>query len=46
MPIAVWALKGGRVMGVVTMIVAAIVIIRHIENIRRLAAGTESRFKA
>jgi len=46
MPIAVWLLGGGRVMGVVTMIVAVIVIIRHTENIRRLAAGTESRFKA
>jgi acyl phosphate:glycerol-3-phosphate acyltransferase len=45
MPIAVWALEGGRVMGVVTMIVAVIVIIRHTENIRRLAAGTENRFK-
>jgi acyl phosphate:glycerol-3-phosphate acyltransferase len=45
MPIAVWALGGGRVMGVVTMIVALIVIIRHTENIKRLAAGTESRFK-
>ena len=46
MPIAVWALGGGRVMGVVTMIVAVIVIFRHTENIRRLVAGTESRFKA
>jgi len=46
MPIAVWALGEGRVMGVVTMIVALIVIIRHTENIKRLVAGTESRFKA
>jgi glycerol-3-phosphate acyltransferase PlsY len=46
MPIAVWALGGGRVMGVVTMIVAVIVIFRHTENIRRLAAGTENKFKA
>lgn len=46
MPIAVWALGGGRVVGVVTMIVAVIVIFRHTENIRRLAAGTENRFKA
>jgi glycerol-3-phosphate acyltransferase PlsY len=30
----------------VTMIVVVIVIIRHTENIKRLAAGTESRFKA
>lgn len=46
MPIAVWALGDGRVTGVVTMIVAVIVIFRHTENIRRLVAGTESRFKA
>jgi len=46
MPIAVWALGEGRVVGVVTMIVAVIVIFRHTENIRRLVAGTESRFKA
>jgi acyl phosphate:glycerol-3-phosphate acyltransferase len=46
MPIAVWALGEGRVMGVVTMIVAVIVIIRHTENIKRLVAGTENRFKA
>jgi len=46
MPIAVWALGEGRVVGVVTMIVAVIVIIRHAENIKRLVAGTENRFKA
>jgi len=46
MPIAVWALGEGRVIGIVTMIVAVIVIIRHTENIKRLAAGTEIRFKA
>ena len=46
MPIAAWALGEGRVVGVVTMIVAVIVIFRHTENIRRLVAGTESRFKA
>jgi glycerol-3-phosphate acyltransferase PlsY len=46
MPIAVWALGGGRVLIVVTMLIAVIVIIRHTENIRRLVAGTESRFKA
>jgi len=46
MPIAVWALGEGRVVGVVTMIVAVIVIIRHSENIKRLVAGTENRFKA
>jgi glycerol-3-phosphate acyltransferase PlsY len=46
MPIAVWALGGGRVLIVVTMLIAVVVIIRHIENIRRLVAGTENRFKA
>ena len=46
MPIAVWALGEGRVIGIVTMIVAVIVIIRHSENIKRLVAGTENRFKA
>lgn len=46
MPIAVWALGEGRMVEVVTMIVAVIVIIRHSENIKRLVAGTENRFKA
>jgi glycerol-3-phosphate acyltransferase PlsY len=46
MPVAVWALGEGRVVGGVTMIVAVIVIFRHTENIKRLVAGTESRFKA
>lgn len=46
MPITVWALGEGRVMIVVTMIIALVVIIRHIENIKRLEAGTESKFKA
>lgn len=46
MPIAVWALDGGRVMSIVTMLIAVIVIIRHLENIRRLVAGTENKFKA
>lgn len=46
MPIAVWALDGGRVMSVVTMLIAVIVIVRHLENIKRLVAGTENKFKA
>jgi glycerol-3-phosphate acyltransferase PlsY len=46
MPLAVWVLGEGRVVGFVTMIVAVIVIFRHTENIRRLVAGTENRFKA
>jgi len=46
MPLAVWLLGGGRVLILVTMLIAAVVIIRHIENIKRLVAGTENRFKA
>jgi len=46
MPIAVWGLGEGRVMIVVTMLIAVVVIVRHTENIKRLAAGTENRFKA
>jgi glycerol-3-phosphate acyltransferase PlsY len=46
MPIAVWALGGERVLIVVTMLIAVVVIVRHIENIKRLVAGTENRFKA
>ncbi|MDA8414505.1 MAG: glycerol-3-phosphate 1-O-acyltransferase PlsY [Desulfobacteraceae bacterium] len=46
MPITVWALGEGREMIVVTMLIALVVIIRHIENIKRLVAGTESKFKA
>jgi len=46
MPIAVWALGEGRVVEIVTIIVTLIVIIRHTENIKRLAAGMENRFKA
>lgn len=46
MPIAVWLRGGSRVMVAVTTLIAVIVIIRHIENIKRLVAGTENRFKA
>jgi glycerol-3-phosphate acyltransferase PlsY len=46
MPLAVWLQGGGRVLIAVTVLISAIVIVRHIENIRRLAAGTENRFKA
>ena len=46
MPLAVWLLGGGRVLILVTMLIAAVVIIRHIENIKRLVSGTENRFKA
>ena len=46
MPLAVWWLDGRRSMIMVTAAVALIVIIRHHENIARLVAGTENRFKA
>jgi len=45
MPLAVWAMAGGRMLILVTLIIALIVIIRHLENIRRLIDGTENRFK-
>lgn len=46
MPLAVFFLGGGRSVAAVTLLIAAIVILRHLENIRRLIAGTENRFKA
>lgn len=46
MPLAVFMLGGDHVLVVVTLIIALIVIFRHHENIRRLIAGTENRFKA
>ena len=46
MPIAVWALGGSRTLNIVTMLIAVIVIVRHADNIKRLVAGTENRFKA
>jgi len=46
MPLAVYLLRGEREVLVVTVVIAAIVIIRHHENIKRLIAGTESKFKA
>lgn len=46
MPPAVSLLGGGRVMLLVTAIIAVIVIVKHHENIKRLAAGTENKFKA
>lgn len=46
MPLAVYVLHGGRAMLLVTGIVAAIVIVRHRANIKRLVDGTENRFKA
>jgi glycerol-3-phosphate acyltransferase PlsY len=46
MPFAVHFLRGGRTVTLVTLIIAMIVIIRHQENITRLLAGTENKFKS
>lgn len=46
MPVAVALLGGSRVLIVATLVIALIVIARHVENIKRLLAGTENRFKA
>ncbi len=46
MPPAVWLLGGSRSLIIATALIASIVIIRHHENIARLVAGTENRFKA
>ncbi|MBC7962346.1 MAG: glycerol-3-phosphate acyltransferase [Steroidobacteraceae bacterium] len=46
MPVAVALLGGSRTLVVVTLLIAVVVIVRHHENIRRLIAGTENRFKA
>jgi glycerol-3-phosphate acyltransferase PlsY len=45
-PLAVYFLGGSSVLTVVTLVIAVVVILRHHENIRRLMAGTESRFQA
>jgi len=46
MPLAVYLLGESRTVTVVTLVIAAIVIIRHHENIKRLLSGTENKFKA
>lgn len=46
MPLAVFFLGGSGTVTAVTLVIAAIVIIRHHENIKRLIAGTENKFKA
>ncbi|MBI5485432.1 MAG: glycerol-3-phosphate acyltransferase [Deltaproteobacteria bacterium] len=46
MPVAVAIRGASRALITVTLIIAVVVIIRHHENIRRLIAGTENRFKA
>lgn len=45
MPLVV-SLSGDHVLTVVTFLIALVVIVRHLENIRRLLAGTENKFKA
>lgn len=46
MPLAVFFLGGSKAVTTVTFLIALIVIIRHHENIRRLLAGNENKFKA
>lgn len=46
MPVAVALLGGTRSVIVVTLLIAVIVVARHRDNITRLLAGTENRFKA
>jgi len=46
MPVAVALLDGGRNMIAVTLVISVVVIVKHHENIRRLLAGTENKFKA
>jgi glycerol-3-phosphate acyltransferase PlsY len=45
-PFAVALLGGSKTLTTVTLIIALVVIYRHHENIRRLIAGTENKFKA
>lgn len=46
MPLAVALLGGSREQVLVTLIISLVVIAKHRENISRLLAGTENRFKA
>ncbi|MDA8428843.1 MAG: glycerol-3-phosphate 1-O-acyltransferase PlsY [Geobacteraceae bacterium] len=46
MPLAVILLGGSKELIAVTLVIAVVVVVKHHENIRRLLAGTESRFKA
>lgn len=46
MPLTVTLLHGDNVLIGATLIIAVIVVAKHHENIRRLLAGTENRFKA
>ncbi|KAF0219468.1 MAG: glycerol-3-phosphate acyltransferase [Geobacteraceae bacterium] len=46
MPLIVAALDGKPLIIAMTLVIAAFVIYKHRENIQRLRAGTESKFKA
>lgn len=46
MPVVVALLGGGKILTLVTLVIAVVVIFRHHENIRRLIAGSETKFKA
>lgn len=46
MPVAIKATGSDPIMYRVTIIIALIVIVRHLENIKRLLAGSENKFKA
>ena len=46
MPLAVWLLGASQQKCAMTAVIAFIVIVKHHENIRRLLAGAESKFKA
>ncbi|BCS55140.1 glycerol-3-phosphate 1-O-acyltransferase PlsY [Geobacter sp. SVR] len=46
MPLVVAFLGGDQPLVAVTLVIAMIVIMRHHENIKRLLAGTENRFKS
>jgi acyl phosphate:glycerol-3-phosphate acyltransferase len=45
MPLAVALLDGDRTIFLVTLIISAVVIVKHHGNIKRLLVGTENRFK-
>lgn len=45
-PLIVWLVEGKPELIAMSVVIAAIVIYRHRENISRLKAGTESKFKA
>lgn len=45
-PVMVWVIDGKQELVVMALSIAAVVIFRHKENIARLRAGTESKFKA